>query len=87
MLKWVHYCPLRDRAITSSDAKTIESPDEAIGKIKKDEKDEKNEKNEKKGNRRKDGTARGTRGSKTATPDAIMRRCFRLGVRSGGSGV
>jgi hypothetical protein len=74
MLKWVHYCPLRDRA--TSDARTVEAPDEVSGK--KDEKDER------KGDRKKEGGI-ARRNAKTATPDAIMRRCFRLGVSSGGS--
>lgn len=72
MLKWVHYCPLpKDRAIASSDTKIIPS--------------EKNEKDARKTiDRRKDGggTVRSARNAKTATPDAIMRRCFRFGVRS-----
>ncbi|EZA62859.1 Rhophilin-2 [Ooceraea biroi] len=72
MLKWVHYCPLRDRAIAASETGTTKTSDDETGK--KDEKDER------KGDRKKDGgNARGARNAKTATPDAIMRRCFRLG--------
>ncbi|XP_011879322.1 PREDICTED: rhophilin-2 [Vollenhovia emeryi] len=72
MLKWVHYCPLpRDRAIAPSDAKMI-VPSEAT----RDEKDERRP-----FDRRKDcvDTVRSARNAKTATPDAIMRRCFRFG--------
>jgi len=71
MLKWVHYCPLRDHA--ASDARTVEVPDEVSGKKDEDER------------KKEGGIVRSTRNAKTATPDAIMRRCFRLGVSSGGS--
>ncbi|XP_014481082.1 PREDICTED: rhophilin-2 [Dinoponera quadriceps] len=74
MLKWVHYCPLpKDRGIASSDAKMVvpgggETTDEKADERKTSE-------------RRKDGsgTVRSARNAKTATPDAIMRRCFRFG--------
>jgi len=78
MLKWVHYCPLpRDRAIAPSDTKMI-VPSETT----RHEKDERRT-----FDRRKDGidTVRSARNAKTATPDAIMRRCFRFGVRNQGS--
>ncbi|KYM94461.1 Rhophilin-2 [Cyphomyrmex costatus] len=72
MLKWVHYCPLpRDRTVAPSDAKMIVSSETT-----KDEKDE-----ERIFERRKYGadTVRNTRNTKTATLDAIMKRCFRFG--------
>ncbi|XP_018304757.1 rhophilin-2 isoform X1 [Mycetomoellerius zeteki] len=72
MLKWVHYCPLpRDRSITPSDAKVIVSSETT-----RDEKDERRIYE-----RRKYGadTVLNMRNAKIATPDAIMRRCFRFG--------
>jgi len=80
MLKWVHYCPLpKDRAIVPSNAKVI-VPSETT----RDEKDERRIYE-----RRKYGADTGnllnTRNAKIATPDAIMRRYFRFGVRSKGS--
>ncbi|XP_028046177.1 rhophilin-2 [Monomorium pharaonis] len=74
MLKWVHYCPLpRDRAIAPPDAKMIISSETT--------RDERDERRAFIFDRRKDGvdTVRSARNAKTATPDAIMKRCFRFG--------
>ncbi|EFN84882.1 Rhophilin-2 [Harpegnathos saltator] len=81
MLKWVHYCPLpKDREIASEDAKMVVPGGGDATEEKADER--------KASERRKDGgggggsgggTVRSVRNAKTATPDAIMRRCFRFG--------
>ncbi|XP_032678770.1 rhophilin-2 isoform X1 [Odontomachus brunneus] len=75
MLKWVHYCPLpKDREIAPAGAKMV-AP--GGGETATDEKTDERKASE----RRKDGggTVRSARNAKTATPDAIMRRCFRFG--------